>query len=48
MYGCRSILECYNPFSGVKLSIRSSSVILLSYFVNSVGDPYKNLKIRHF
>ena len=28
MYSCHSILECYNLFSGVKLSIRSFCFII--------------------
>ena len=30
MYGCHSILECYNLFSGVKLSIRSFCFVFVS------------------
>ena len=30
VYSCHSILECYNLFSGVKLSIRSPSFIRLA------------------
>ena len=33
MPGCYSILECYNLFSGVKLSIRSSCFIFVSFFI---------------
>ena len=29
MYSCHSILECYNLFFGVELSVRSSCFILL-------------------
>ena len=29
MYSCHSILECYNPFSGVKLNMRSFSFIII-------------------
>ena len=33
MYSCHSILECYNLFSGVKLSI---ILIVLFYYYNTV------------
>ena len=31
MYSCHSILECYNLFFGVKLSIRSFCFIIIEY-----------------
>ena len=37
MYCCHSILECYNLFSGVKLSIRSFCFVSLSGIGFSAG-----------
>ena len=47
MFSCHSLLECYNLFSGVKLSIESFSYISvsgISFFAGGSVVPQGNLK----
>ena len=40
VYSDHSILECYNLFSGVELSMRSFFVISLQFFINLIRRKY--------
>ena len=44
MYGCHSILECYNLSSGVKLSIRSFFFIITQM---KIGGQRTAFEIHH-
>ena len=43
MYCCHSIPECYNLFSGVKLSVRSFCVISFSDRIANPGKIFANV-----